>query len=112
VIICVCALWACAAQNRPLQLISGAGPVHPPEARADGVEGVVAVRYDVDVDGTVINARVVNSEPAGVFDEAALRAVRSWRFNARIVNGEKQVARNIQSTVSFKLAGADDYDQF
>jgi len=105
-------LCACAAQNRPLQLISGAGPVHPVAAKTAGVEGVVAIRYDVDVNGNVINARVVRSEPQGVFDAAALEAVRSWRFNAPIVNGEAQAARNIESTVAFRLSGTDEYDKY
>jgi protein TonB len=86
--------------------------VHPAQAKADGVEGTVAVRYDVDVDGAVVNARVVRSEPPGVFDAAALDAVRGWRFNAPMVNGEKRMATNLESRVIFKLSGADEYDQY
>lgn len=86
--------------------------MHPAQAKADGVEGTVIVRYDVDIDGAVVNARVVGSEPAGVFDAAALAAVRSWRFNAPMVNGEKRMAKNLESRVIFKLSGADEYDQY
>ena len=45
-----------------------------------GVGGEVRVRITVDMDGKVKSATVVNSTPSGVFDEAALNAVRRWRF--------------------------------
>ena len=101
---------ACASSNRPLQLVGGSGPVYPAEARAQGIEGIVEVQYDVSTDGRVENAKVVRSDPPGVFDEAALAAVRSWRFNAPVIEGEPQRARNRISTVQFRLSGADVYD--
>ncbi|NOX50410.1 MAG: energy transducer TonB [Gammaproteobacteria bacterium] len=105
------ALAGCSASaNRPLQLLSGQGPIYPAAARDKGVEGVVTVRYDVTVDGHVINARTVSAR--SIFDEAALVAVRSWRFNAPRVNGEVQATTNRESTVTFKLEGADRYDQY
>ena len=105
-------LLGCAANNRPLQLISGQGPIYPAAARASGIEGDVTVRYDVALDGSVTNARVVSSTQAGLFDAAALAAVQSWRFNAPVVDGEPQVAKNRESTVSFRLGGADAYDRY
>ena len=103
---------ACASANRPLQLVSGQGPVYPAKARADGIEGSVTVRYDVTVDGRVNNARVVSSSPPGVFDDAALVAIRSWHFNAPMVNGERQSTRNRESTLTFRLGGSDAYDDY
>ena len=105
-------LTGCAGGNRPLQLLSGAGPVYPEQARADGVEGSVTVVYDVGVDGSVSNARVLSSTPSGVFDAAALAAVSSWRFNPPRVDGEVVPAMNRQSTVDFRVSGGDAYDQY
>ena len=99
-------------QNRPMQLLSGSGPVYPPLAKAEGVEGQVVVRYGVSLDGRVINARVDSAEPAGVFEEAALTAVRSWRYNPALRDGEPVAVENIVSTVRFRLAGGDDYDDY
>lgn len=103
---------ACAGGDRPLQLIAGQGPVYPEPARTEGIEGEVTVRYDVTMLGTVTNARVVASHPPGVFDEAALSAVRSWRFNAPQVDGQPQVAQDRQSTVTFKMGDAEHYDRY
>ena len=101
-----------AAQNRPLQLISGSGPSYPAAARAQGVEGYVVVRYDVTVQGRVSKARVVRAEPEGVFDEAALGAVRSWVFNPPVVDGEPQSEVGRESTVTFKLGSGDEYADY
>ncbi len=104
------ALSGCAAQNRPLQLLSGSGPVYPPEARRAGIEGEVTVRYDVDVEGRVVNARVKAAEPAGLFDAAALAAVQTWRYNPQIRNGSVEQVENIVSTVRFRLDDENAYD--
>ena len=105
-------LVGCVSANRPLQLISGAGPVYPASARAQNIEGEVVVRYDVSTIGRVENAEIVSSEPVGVFDDAALQAVRSWLFNAPLVDGESRAAQNIESTVIFQLSGAQKYDDY
>ena len=112
IIVAVLLLAACAASNRPLQLISGQGPVYPPQAKTSGIEGDVTIRYDVNIDGLVTNARVVASSHAGLFDAAALAAVQSWRFNPPVVDGETKVAKNRESTVSFRLGGTDAYDNY
>lgn len=113
----ICALLylvvlGCASGNRPAQLVSGPGPVYPPAAKAAGIEGGVTVVYDIEVDGRVSNLSVVSSEPEGVFDQAALAAVSRWKFNPRKIDGEPKASRRKQSTVTFKLAGADAYDRY
>ncbi len=102
----------CATQDRPLQLLAGQGPVYPEAARTAAIEGEVVVAYDVFEDGRVHNARVVSSRPANIFDEAALNAVRSWQFRAPVVDGHAQKAKNLHSTVVFKLGGADEYSRY
>jgi TonB family protein len=97
------------ASNRPLQLLSGSGPTYPPAARAEGVEGFVVIRYDVTLQGQVSNATVVRAEPEGVFDRAALQAVRTWVFNPPLVDGEPRSEVGRESTVTFKLGGGDEY---
>lgn len=102
----------CASQNRPAQLLGGAGPVYPGHAKEAGVEGYVTVVYDISNEGQVINLVVVESEPKGVFDESAIAAVSSWRFNPRVEAGQAVAVTSKQSTVTFKLSGADAYEQY
>ena len=66
-----------AADLRPLSM---AAPTFPRDALRARQTGEVVVEYTVGTDGSVTSARVVRSEPARVFDRAALDAVQSWRF--------------------------------
>ena len=76
------------------------------------MEGEVVVAYDVSAEGVVENLRVVSGQPPGIFDQAAITAVRSWKFKAPVRDGVPQAARNLQSTVVFKLGAGDEYDQY
>ena len=50
VLFLIMALAGClGAQNRPLQLVSGAGPTYPTDARSAGIEGDVVVPLESDV---------------------------------------------------------------
>ena len=101
----------CAGASRPLQLLSGADLVYPDRARAAGVEGIVRVRYDVTAEGQVVNAQVDAADPAGVFDDAALALVRSWRFRPAVEDGESVAAPARISEVRFQLGDTDRYDR-
>ena len=97
------------SSNRPPEVLSAGGLVYPEEAYRQKVEGVVKVAYDVTVDGTVENARVVESKPPGVFDAAALDAVRKWRFHPAVRNGKAVATQNMVSPVKFKLGESEAY---
>ena len=86
---------------RPPALVSRVDAVYPPDALAAGAEGDVAVEVTVGVDGAVSDARVVSSG-GDAFDQAALTAVRQWKFEpAR--EGETPVAVRIRVPFSFRL---------
>lgn len=97
------ALAGCASGTQPLQLLAGADPVYPPAARAAGIEGEVTVRYDVTATGRVANAVILAAEPLGVFEEAALAAVTSWRFRPPTTRGEPSAAPGRVSVLRFRL---------
>jgi TonB family protein len=105
-------ILGCASGDRPLQLLSGTGAIYPPDARADGVEGYVVVRYDVSADGRVDNVRVVDAEPRGIFDEAAVQAVSRWRFRPPHRDGEAQAVAGLQSRLEFALEGGSVYKDY
>jgi len=45
---------------------------------------------------------VLESDPAGVFEQAAIKAVYRWRFKPRIVNGQAMVG-TAEQVVEFEL---------
>jgi TonB family protein len=68
-------------------------PTYPESARKRGTEGWVELAFTVQTNGTVDDVEVRNASPANVFDDAAVRAVRQWRFEPVVRNGEKVTQR-------------------
>lgn len=53
---------------------------YPPQAERRRLEGHVELQFTVGTDGRVSNVQVVHSQPEGVFDREAIRAMQRWRF--------------------------------
>jgi len=83
----------------PLVRIS---PLYPPRALSRRVEGRVKIEFTVSEEGKVINPIVVAAKPKGIFNRAALRAIRKWKFNKRLVNGQAVQWQTVQ-TIIFKM---------
>ena len=86
-----------------LEPVSTPDPAYPPVAFRNGVEGWVELDYTVTEQGTVRDIEVVNAEPGGVFDAAAVAAVAAWRYRPRVVNGRPVMQRS-SVTLSFNVA--------
>lgn len=65
----------------PAKIISRSPPRYPNKALNRGIEGWVEVQFTIDVGGLPTEASVVSAEPSGMFETAALRAVKKWRFS-------------------------------
>ena len=88
--------------GRDLPPPSRAGvPRFPDEAQSAGIQGSVQAEIVIDPTGAVAEARVVKSIP--LLDDAALKAVREWRFEPTIVNGQPVPVRMVV-TVNFTLS--------
>ncbi len=57
-----------------------ADPDYPRTSEGQRVAGWVDVRFGVDEVGRTTDLQVTAAEPAGLFEDAALSAVRRWRF--------------------------------
>ncbi|MEM1022779.1 MAG: energy transducer TonB [Myxococcota bacterium] len=80
-----------------------ARPVYPPGAADRGIEGYVTIGFTISPSGTVVDMKVLDAQPRGQFDRAALRALRRWRYDPKLVDG-KPVARPGQKvTLNFEL---------
>ena len=53
---------------------------YPPSARAQGVEGYVVLSLLISETGEIEQVEVLESSPAGLFEQNAIEGVRSWRF--------------------------------
>ena len=81
--------------------VSARGAMEYPEAAAkDGIKGYVIVNLLIAKDGSVELAKVIESQPEGVFDNTVLEGVRSWRFTPARYKG-KSVKVWAKQKVSF-----------
>lgn len=77
-------------------------PVYPELARKRGQEGIVRVRCQVNDIGIVTGISLAQSSGHKLLDDAALKAVRKWRFKPALYNGQP-VAGSLIVPVEFRL---------
>ena len=87
-----------------LKKIKMTAPQYPESARKRGIEGWVELAFTVQPNGSVDDVEVRNASPADVFDDAAIRAVRQWKFEPVVRNGEKVQQR---AMIRLKFANQD-----
>jgi periplasmic protein TonB len=75
-------------------------PVYPRLAQDARVEGLVILEAVIGVDGRVQDVKVLRSKP--LLDQAAIDAVRHWRFTPTLLNGVP-VPVVLTVTVNFEL---------
>jgi len=62
-------------------------PRYPPLAVRKDTQGWVEMDFTVAADGSVKDIEVRAAEPAGVFEQAAIKAVSQWRYRPLMRNG-------------------------
>jgi protein TonB len=82
----------------PEQPVAQALPGYPRMAQERGVEGRVVMSITILPDGSVQDVRVVNAQPRGYFEAAAVRAVQKWRYRPSNVT-----RRNVIVFMDFEL---------
>lgn len=69
-----------AAPAGKLKRIRYVAPEYPSDALHAGISGYVVVDFAVNTNGEPIDLQVVDAKPLGVFDTAAIEAVKRWRY--------------------------------
>lgn len=72
--------------TKPPELVHFVEATYPPEAMAGGITASVRLRVTIAADGGVASAEVAEAKGHG-FDEAALEAVRRFRFTPAEIDG-------------------------
>lgn len=95
-----------APPDTPAVFLSGDEPRYPRISRRLNEEGSVVLRVSVDATGAVTDARVEISSGFPRLDEAAVEAVRRWRYTPATRNGVA-VATVLPQRVTFRLIDED-----
>ncbi|MDB6012926.1 MAG: Protein TonB [Gammaproteobacteria bacterium] len=77
-------------------------PEFPSKALTQRVSGSVTIEYIVDTNGDPRDVRVVEATPPGVFDHAAMQAVKHWHYEPVVANGAP-VEVPVRTAIRFEL---------
>ena len=77
-------------------------PVYPQRALMQGIEGRVVLEFALDGQGRVRDIHVLRSQPAGMFDDAAIQALDQWTFAVPAAAGSRRFTLGLD----FRLPGA------
>jgi len=86
--------------STPLRAVDTPPPDYPAEIGCDQIGGKVVLQLTVGPEGKPTKATVLTSSKTRALDDAAVKAVQRWRFEAATRNG-KPVATDIQVPVTF-----------
>ena len=103
-LLAVCALLshvALAQATRP-KAIEQHPPAYPPAEEAARHGGRVTVRVGVKQDGIIENVEVIKSTGYPALDQAAIDAVKTWRFAPATDEQGKPVASTLSFALNFK----------
>ncbi|MEK0450000.1 MAG: hypothetical protein RL088_2268 [Verrucomicrobiota bacterium] len=77
-------------------------PIYPAAAKKAGISGTVILSVSVDESGRPVSVTKARGCGCAELDDAAMAAVRKWRFNPAKMNGQPVAAR-LQVPVRFAL---------
>lgn len=78
-------------------------PDYPQKAAIDGIEGWVNLSFAVDKVGNVVNVEVVDAKPKRIFNAAAKKALKKWKYKPKMVNGQAVMQEDQFVVLEFKL---------
>ncbi len=73
-------------QVQAARIVNKVQPIYPPLARQTRISGTVRLHAIIAKDGTIQQLEVISGHP--LLQQAALDAVRQWRYQPTLLNGE------------------------
>ncbi|PKG39228.1 energy transducer TonB [Psychromonas sp. Urea-02u-13] len=78
-------------------------PKYPRKALRLGKQGHVLLSFDVNESGRVVNINVLEAQPPRLFERAAKRALKKWKYKPMLVNGKAVSQRGQKIRLDFKM---------
>lgn len=79
-------------------------PIYPSSALERNLQGHVLLEFAVTTTGAVRDPVVVEAEPPGVFDRAAINAVSRFKYKPKLVAGETVEVTGVRNRIVFEIA--------
>lgn len=93
------------AESEPVfnaNYLNNPAPYYPQSAKRKGIQGKVLLSVVVKIDGTADSVKIARSSGSSDLDEAALDAVKQWKF-IPAHRGSQSVQANVIVPVEFKI---------
>jgi TonB family protein len=74
-------------------VVKSVTPEYPSKAQRRQIEGYVDLHFTTNEAGEVVDVSVAKAEPADMFEEAATRALKKWKFKPLMIDGEASSQR-------------------
>ena len=84
------------------QEISAIHPFYPYRAKRLLIGGYVTVRFLVDTNGNVSEVTIVDSNPAGIFEQSVRNTLPRWKFRPG-KKDDRPVRTWVEKTIEFTL---------
>lgn len=78
-------------------------PIYPRRAQSRGITGYCIVEYTVTTSGAIRDPKVSDCQPAGVFEEASLKASLKFKYKPRVVDGVAIEVGGVQNKFTYEL---------
>jgi len=78
-------------------------PVYPRRAQERGIEGYVLLEFFVTETGAVRDPVVIEADPPGIFDRAAVQAALKFKYKPKVVDGEAVEVAGVRNLIKFEL---------
>jgi len=89
--------------DRDIMPLVRINPDYPRRAQTRGVEGWVQFEFTITPSGTVADVKVIDSEPKGIFEDAATKAILRWKYNPKVEEGRAVERRGVRVVLRFDL---------
>ena len=86
-----------------LEKVSQGRFIYPRAALRREIEGEVVLELTIGVDGTVVDAFVLQASPPNRFEKNALKWARSWLYEPLIVDGKAVQVEKVRVPVRYRL---------
>jgi len=80
-----------------------ASPEYPSRAIRRGIEGFVVIEFTVTQTGAVADLNIIEANPKGWFEKAALSAAKQFKYKPRTVDGHAIAVSGVRTKITFKL---------
>lgn len=78
-------------------------PDYPQGPLANDIQGWVLLEFTIAADGSVADIVVIDAQPENTFDRAAIRAIRRWSYQPKMVDGRPVAQHHMREIFRFEI---------